>query len=368
MKILSRIGISWPAFACALLVGLKAPFAWGDWQNVTHSPIPVWPNPPPYQPPVQLTPEQIQQQKAEAERNQRLKTAYIQNQQGIDAEKRGDWLAAIGFFQSALQNSPDDPVIRANLATAENNQGVSLWTKGDMAGAVAFLQNAGRENPNEPLYRTSLATAQQILKQQQDEAERKRLDEIAAANIQQTIQGVTEKMKSTAVPSGGLDFDNQNPGNPSPSGGGGDGLGFNLKTSTTTTTQAPSLDFVDPSVVDARNVSSGLPRAVDAAIAKAFSDAPADVRDRVTKGFESVMTKDWKAAKAWFGDALNHDPDNALLKKWVALCDKPTGGATLSLNKDANPDPKVILPTDEEMQKFFDEALRQPDEVKSTPK
>ena len=368
MKRLSRTGIIWPAVAFALLIGVKPPFAWGDWQNVTHSPIPVWPNPPPYQAPVQLTPEQIQQQKAAAEQQQRLKAAYNLNQQGIAAELKDDWLTAIADFQNALQNSPNDPVIRRNLAMAENNQGVAAWNKGDMASAVAYLQDAARDNPNEPLYRTSLATAQQILKQQRDEAERQRLDKIAASNIQQTIQGVAEKMKSIAVPSGGLDFDHQNTGNPSPPGGGGDGLGFNLKTSTTTTSPAPSLDFVDPSAVDARHVPSGLPKAVDTAIARAFADAPADVRDRVTKGFESAMTHDWKAAKAWFGDALNHDPDNAFLRKLIAQCDEPQGGPTSAPNKDAKPAATITLPSDAEMQKFIDEALRQPDENHSTSK
>lgn len=79
----------------------------------------------------------------------------------------------------------------------------------------------------------------------------------------------------------------------------------------------------DTSVVDARNVPSGLPKAVSNAIATAYSDAPPGVSDRVRKGFQAVMSKDWKVAKAWFEDALNRDPNNASLKRLVALADAP---------------------------------------------
>ena len=79
----------------------------------------------------------------------------------------------------------------------------------------------------------------------------------------------------------------------------------------------------DTSVVDARNAPSGLPKALDNAIAKAYASAPPGVSDRVRKGFQAVMDRDWKVAKAWFQDALNRDPTNAGLKRLVALTDAP---------------------------------------------
>ena len=78
-----------------------------------------------------------------------------------------------------------------------------------------------------------------------------------------------------------------------------------------------------PTVVDARNVPSGLPKGLDNAIASAYSSAPPGVSDRVRKGFQAVMVRDWAVAKAWFQDALNHDPNNAGLKRLVALTDTP---------------------------------------------
>lgn len=77
----------------------------------------------------------------------------------------------------------------------------------------------------------------------------------------------------------------------------------------------------DTSVVDARGVPSGLQKALDNAIAGAYSSAPPGVSDRVRKGFQAVMERDWKVAKAWFQDALKLDPDNAGLKRLVALAD-----------------------------------------------
>lgn len=77
----------------------------------------------------------------------------------------------------------------------------------------------------------------------------------------------------------------------------------------------------DTSVVDGRNVPTGLQKALDNAIASAYSSAPPGVSDRVRKGFQAVMERDWKVAKAWFQDALKRDPNNAGLKRLVALAD-----------------------------------------------
>lgn len=88
-------------------------------------------------------------------------------------------------------------------------------------------------------------------------------------------------------------------------------------------TSSKPAPHTDTTVVDARNVPSGLPKSVGNAIATAYSDAPPGVSDRVRKGFQAVTTRDWKVAKAWFEDALNRDPNNAGLKRLVALADAP---------------------------------------------
>ena len=93
----------------------------------------------------------------------------------------------------------------------------------------------------------------------------------------------------------------------------------------------------DPTLVDAR-VPSGLPKSVENAIASAFSNAPLGVSDRVRKGFQAVMTKDWKVARAWFQDALNHDPGNINLKSFIVAVDQPMKETFARLAKDRHTD------------------------------
>lgn len=73
----------------------------------------------------------------------------------------------------------------------------------------------------------------------------------------------------------------------------------------------------------APTLPTGLPNGLDSAIANAYASAPPGVSDRVRKGFQAVMVRDWKVAKAWFQDALNRDPTNVGLKRLVALTDAP---------------------------------------------
>ena len=102
---------------------------------------------------------------------------------------------------------------------------------------------------------------------------------------------------------------------------------------------APTVPSGDPMVVDAPNVPSGLPKALDNAIATAYSSAPPGVSDRVRKGFQAVMDRDWKVAKAWFQDALNRDPTNAGLKRLVALSDSPQQPNIQPASVDARNEP-----------------------------
>ena len=75
----------------------------------------------------------------------------------------------------------------------------------------------------------------------------------------------------------------------------------------------------DPMVVNARDVPTGLPPEVDAAIAEAFSAAPPGVAKAVSKGYQAVMAHDWNVAQACFGDALYKYPGDAGLVRLVDL-------------------------------------------------
>lgn len=96
--------------------------------------------------------------------------------------------------------------------------------------------------------------------------------------------------------------------------GGGFDTGTQLKS-------PPASPSGDSRVVNVQNLPSGLTKGLDAAIAGAYADAPPGVSDRVRKGFQAVMARDWKLAKAWFEDALNRDPGNPGLKRLIVLAD-----------------------------------------------
>ena len=46
---------------------------------------------------------------------------------------------------------------------------------------------------------------------------------------------------------------------------------------------------------------------------------PTPAGDRMRKGFQAIQSGDWKAALAWFQDAVNKDPTDLTLKRLVDL-------------------------------------------------
>jgi tetratricopeptide (TPR) repeat protein len=208
---------------------------------------------------------------AEEARQRRHSEALAANHRGIEFQKQGEHAKAVAAYQEAADKAPDDEIIRENLANAK------IWLEHQLAEEKA----------------------------EREAAEAKLKDKAAADNMQQSIQDFAKTLNA-APSSGGLDFDGAGSTNASNGASKSDGLDFTSG---------------DPSVVDARNVPSGLPKAMDEAIAGAYKDAPAGVIDRVRKGFQAVMERDWKVARAWFEDALNRDPNNSGLKRLVALTD-----------------------------------------------
>lgn len=182
---------------------------------------------------------------------QRVAASSAYNDQGIAAFSRGDWAEAVRFFQLSLDNDPGDSVVSANLANARERLRVANESKA------------------------------------------------ASAKIDDLLDGYSRSV-TPMNSSGGLDFD-QGSTEPAPQA-----AGKGVKAS-------QPLDFGDPTVVDARNAPSGLPKAIEAEIPATAAG------DRVRKGFQAIATHDWKLAIAWFGDALNHDPHNAGIARLLDL-------------------------------------------------
>jgi hypothetical protein len=95
--------------------------------------------------------------------------------------------------------------------------------------------------------------------------------------------------------------------------------------------QQAKKDFPEPPVVDGRTVPSGLPKGVEDAIIKTYSNAPEGVSRWVLKGFQDIQSKDWLAAKACFGSALLRDPNNENIKRLIDLSDY-----TIEAHKEAD--------------------------------
>lgn len=115
----------------------------------------------------------------------------------------------------------------------------------------------------------------------------------------------------------------------------------------TSTGQADALrgGGTDASVVDARRVPSGLPAGLDRAIDAAYSHAPDGVAERVRKGFQAVKVHDWKVARAWFADALQHDPGNADLQQLVKLAGQDQKRLGNAVVQPSDADLELLFPT-----------------------
>ena len=224
------------------------------------------------------------------------------------------------FDCNVLGKGCDEGANQPSPGHALNELGVQAYNKGDWATALAYFERAIQQDPNDPVMRKNLANARENLEAQQrkEKVEREAMEQLrrnkaAADNMQQSIQSFSQTLNAAPV-SGGLDFDGRT-AESAPSNGQSGGLDFTA--SVPAAVQAKRTSAVpanDPKVVDARNVPPGLPPAVDSAIAGAFVSAPAGVSDRVRKGFQAGAAGDWLAAQAWFADALSRDPSNAALQ------------------------------------------------------
>lgn len=98
-------------------------------------------------------------------------------------------------------------------------------------------------------------------------------------------------------------------------------------------------------IVDACDPGTDLPKGIADAIEGVFKDSPRAVTDRVRKGFNAVMQRDWKLASVWLRDALAREPNNVPLRVFSLL-----------VERDKEP-PDLPPASDAEIQKLFDEVL-----------
>lgn len=197
-------------------------------------------------------------------------------------------------------------------ARALNDRAASAYAAGDFTVALALLEKASALAPNDATIADNLGKARAAL------AAARARDAAAVARVQQLVGDLARSLGSD-VPTTGLSFSQAE------SAAVAGGLAFTPPPNSGTALAGA------PPPVDARGVTSGLPRATDDAIAGAFADAAPGVADRMRKGFQAVMTRDWSVATAWFEDAKLRDPANPRIQALIdAVRARPTpkAGAT----------------------------------------
>ena len=225
------------------------------------------------------------------EKNEKIRQANIFFHQAQDAAKNKDAKEALRLARAAqdmandhkwlkdwvrsLENYIADEAIRKK-ADVERINGDAAYIRGDLTQALAFYKQALAIDAGS-LSEYGKNRVKYIEEQLQKEKEQKQQDKITAEKLKQDMQRVAENMKSVEAP--------------------------------------PVLNFMvnEPTLVEARNVPSGLPKVVIDAIPL----TPAG--DRLRKGFQAVQAHDWKVALAWFQDALNKEPGNPSFQRLVDL-------------------------------------------------
>ncbi len=121
-------------------------FEWAG-PPVPSAPVAPWANYHPFYHPMQSynnapSPQQLAQQRANA-------AARVADKAGCAAyDKDHDWATAAADFQNALRSTPNDPVILANLAAAYGQEGIAAMNRGDYAAAVNYFQLAANGKPS----------------------------------------------------------------------------------------------------------------------------------------------------------------------------------------------------------------------------
>lgn len=230
------------------------------------------------------------QEAATAQAEERRRQMIIDtNNQGVRYHEQHDWVNAIIYYEAAIAADPDNVVFKENLKKAKESRQYDLDVE---SARQANLRNA--------------AAASDRMK-----------------NVMERLSFDASQGSPVPPSEGGLDFSASIP----------------------STAPAP---YGDPMVVDARNVPSGLPASIDRSIKSAYPEASPAVVDRLRKGFQAVEVRDWKAARAWFQDALQRDPKNPGLQRFVALATDPVDRQqTTSAAK------RPLSPSDTEIAAFF---------------
>ncbi len=240
----------------------------------------------------------------------RKKIALWKSQLLVDQANRTTNMSdRIDLVRRALA-SHEDPDVRAWLNQAQayldaqnlNAQGQSAYDSGDYARAERHFAQAQQTAPGDPAFAKNVRLAQGQMQLQRDQSQVK-------TSLSQLTDTINRTETASTATTSGLDF---MPAGAAPADTGSGSHPYDAnRAAIMTTPELPST--LDPMVVDTSNVATGLPSSVETEI----PHTPAG--DRVRKGFQAIMNHDWQVARAWFKDALDHDPGNAGIERLIDL-------------------------------------------------
>lgn len=132
------------------------------------------------------------------------------NENGIRAEKAGNYALAVSLFEQAVRLSPGDAVLVNNLRHARsvvtNNEGLQAARAGNWTLALALFEQALQTMPTDSSYEKARATLRKSIQPSRNHKEEQagrekqlQQDSIAAANMQKTVQGLAQSV--SAAPS-----------------------------------------------------------------------------------------------------------------------------------------------------------------------
>ena len=213
--------------------------------------------------------------------------------------------------------APTPEQLAAQRAHDLNEKGIVAFKAGDFVEAAKLLAEAAEAAPGDSNIALNLSIARDRLKAQGESAARHDA-------IVQRLDRLSSDLSNSAAPppATGLDF------------------------------MGASSDTPDAGSKPMRGPST-LPKSVEDAIASGYSEEPPGVSERVRKGFQAIATHDWKAARAWFQDALNHDPQNAGIKRLAELADFTLRWEQSGTAKSSSASSAVQLPESADMQFLF---------------
>ena len=195
-------------------------------------------------------------------------------QQGLTQFRDGKYAEALRLFELSLKlcvAADDTANLKENIGATHTRLGGIAHKRGDLEEAKREFELAKQYLPNNATNNTNLATTRNDLAYREQARIAEQQDKAAASNMQKAIQGFAQTLNAAPSP-GGLDFDGRTAGSPAGPSGNGGGLDFAPVVATANTAPASTSPSGDPRVVDARNVPSGLSKAVENAITDAYRD------------------------------------------------------------------------------------------------